>query len=45
MLNRVIRPIVKKMNTQSTIMQLNRMSDHQLSDIGITRSQIKKFVK
>ncbi len=45
MLQRIIRPIVKKVHNQSTIAELNRMSDRQLDDIGITRSQIKQFVK
>ena len=39
MLGRIIKPIIRKMHNQSTINELNRMTDHQLQDIGITRSQ------
>ena len=45
MLNRFIQPIVRKIHNRSAMAELNRLTDHQLEDIGLTRSDIRTFLK
>jgi uncharacterized protein YjiS (DUF1127 family) len=44
LLVKLIRARQKEANRQIALMQLNRMSDRELSDIGIGRGDIRRIV-